>query len=286
MLKEFMFGIIRSISNIRTKFIFGAASVVAIASGLILAFFALQEWDMPTPLAIFIVVVLFLMLFIALGVVCCEIILGIRKYFEERATSPSWVSKDEPGLLDYEADGLRATERFTKEILKLATNTEKFTNKLNRYTTEFNNLNKPGKIIKGIDKQKKADKVAIDIDRNAIYIKKRAKLFDALVNDIDRNYTGIIMKTVIHTEEDKMVVQNFLGVLVSCEQSTSGAITGVKQYRDSVRSIEKQNLSRTIRIASARLGDGLDNILKTFRNSLQNSSRMREKLDKKMPPNQ
>ena len=280
-----MVGIIRSISNIRKKNIFGAASVGAIVSGLILAFYEVQVWDMPTPVAIFIVVVLYLMFFIALGVGCYEIILGIRKYFEERATSPSWVSKEEPGLLDYEADGERATERFAKEILKLTTNTEKVTNKLNRYTTEFNNLNKSGKIIKGIEKQKKANKVAIDIDCNAIYIEKRAKLFDALVKDIDRNYTGRIMKTVIHTEEDKMAVQEFLGVLVSYEQATSGAIIGVKQYRDSVRNIEKQNLSRTIRITSARLGDGLDNILKTFRDSLQNSSRIREKLDKRLHTN-
>ncbi len=284
--QEFMVGVIRSIFNIRTNYIFYAASVVAVASGLILAFFEVQGWDMPTPLAIFLLVVLFLMLFIALGVVCYEVILGVRKYFEERATSSSWVSKEEPGLLDYEADGKRATERFTKELLKLKMNTEKFTNKLNRYSTEFNNLNRPGKAIKGNEKQKKANKVAKDIERNAIYIEKRAKLFDALVNDIGRNYNGLIVHTVIHTEEDKAVVNNFLDTLVLYEQSTSGAINGVKQYRDSIRNIENQNLSRTIRIASARLWGGLDSLLKTFRNSSQNSSLMRVKLDKKLHTNQ
>jgi len=277
-----MVGVFRSISNIRKKPIFWAASVAAAVSGLILAFFEVQEWDMPIPLAIFILVVFLLMLFIALGVACYEIILGIRKYFEERATSSAWVSKEKPGLLDYEADGKHAIERFTKELLKLNTNTEKFTTKLNRYSTEFNNLKKSGKIIKGIEKQKKANKVAKDIDRNAIYIERRVDLFDALVNDIDRNYTGIITKTVIQTEEDKIAVQNFLGSLFSYEQSMSGAINGVTQYRNSVRAIEKQNLSRTIRIASARLGDGLDNLLKTFQNSFQNSSYMRKKFDKKL----
>ena len=164
-------------------------------------------------------------------------------------------------------------------------NTEIFTNKLNRYSTEFNNLNKPGKTIKGNKKQKKANKVAKDIERNAIYIEKRAKLFHALVNDIARNYNGIIKNTVINTEEDKGVVQKFLDTLALYEQSTSRAINGIKQYRDSVRNVEKQNISRTIRIASARLGDGLGSLLDTFRNSSQNSSLMRVELDKKLHTN-
>lgn len=285
MLKEFMVGVIRSIFNIRKNYIFYAASVVAVVSGLIFAFFEIQGWDMPTPLAIFILVVFFLTLFFALGVVCYEIILGIRKYFEERATSPSWVSKEEPGLLDYEADGERATERFTKELLNLATITGKFTNKLSRYSAEFSNLNKPRKIIKGIEKQKKANKVAKDIDRNAVYIEKRVELFNALVNDIARNFNGIIVNTVIHTEEDKVVVQELLDTLVSYEQSTSGAINSVNQYKDSVRNIEKQNLSRTIRIASARLGNGLDRLLKIFQNSLRNSSSMRVIIEKRLRAN-
>jgi hypothetical protein len=286
MLKEFVAGAIRSISNIRTKFIFGAAGFVAVVSGLILAFFGVQGWDMPTPLAIFIMVVLFLMLFIGLGAVCYAVILGIRKYFEERATSASWVSREEPGLLDYEADGKRAIERFAKEISKLTTNTQKLTTKLRRYTTEFNKLNKPGEIIKGIEKQKKANKVAKDIDCNAVYIEKRAKLFDALENDITRNYNGIMVNIVINTEEDKAMVQNFLNTLLSYEQSASGAINSVKKYRDSVRNIERQNFSRTIRIASARLGGGLDSLLRTFQNSSKNSSLIRVKLDKRLHPNQ
>jgi hypothetical protein len=277
-----MVGVFRSISNIRKRTMFGAASVAAAVSGLTLAFFEVQEWDMPSPLAIFILVLFLLMLFIALVVACYEIILGIRKYFEERATSAAWVSKEEPGLLDYEADGNRAMERFTKELLKLTTNTKKFTTKLNKYSTEFKNLNKPGKITKGIKKQKKANEVAKDIDRHAIYIEKRTKLFDALVNDITRNYTGLMMTTVVRTEEDKIAFQNFLGTLASYEKSTAGAINSVKQYRNSARNIENLNLSRTIRIASARLGNGLDNLLKTFQDSFQKSSHMRGKLDKKL----
>lgn len=281
-----MAGAIRSIFNIRTKFIFGAAGFVAIVSGLILAFFEVQGWDMPTPLAIFIMAVLFVMLFIGLGAVCYAVILGIRKYFEERATSASWVSKEEPGLLDYEADGIRAMERFTKEISKLTTNTQKLTTKLRRYTAEFNKFKKLGKIIKGIEKQNKANKVAKDIDRNAVYIEKRARLFDALENDITRNYNGIIANTVINTEEDKAMVQNFLDALVSYEQSVSGGINSLNKYRDSVRDIERQNLSRTISIASARLGRGLDSLLRIFQNSSNNLGLIRVKLDKRLHPSQ
>jgi hypothetical protein len=286
MLKELMVGVIRSLSNIRTKYIFVAASFEAAVAGLILAFFGVQGWDMPTPLATTVLVILLLMLVIALGTVIYEIVRSIRKYLEERATSSSWVSKEEPGLLDYEADGKRATERFAKEILKLNINTGKIANNLTRYAIEFTNLNKSGKIIDGTEKQKKANKVAKDIDRNAIHIEKRTELFNALVNDIARNYNGVIMKTEIHTEEDKTAFQSFSNTLVSYEQATSGAINSVRQYRDSVRNIEKQNLSRTIRIASARLGNGLDGLLKTFRNSSQNSSSMRAKLDRKLRANQ
>lgn len=279
-------GIISVFSNIRTKFIFGAASFGAVLSGLILAFFEVQGWNMPIPLAIAVFTILFLMLVVAVGAIIYEIVRSIRKYLEERATSSSWVSKEEPGLLDFEADGTRATERFAKEITKLTINTGKLTEKLTKYTSEFTDWNKSGKVIAGTKKQKKANNVAKDIDRNAVYIEKRVKLFDALENDITRNYSGVVVNTVMNTEEDKAMVQNFLDTLVSYEQSASGAINSVKKYRDSVRNIERQNVSRTIRIASARLGGGLDSLLRTFQNSSKNSSLLRIKLDKGLHPNQ
>jgi hypothetical protein len=286
MFKGILVGIISVFSNIRTKFIFGAAGFGAAVSGLILAFFEVQGWNMPTPLAIAVFAILFLMLVVAVGAIIYEIVRSIRKYLEEHATSSSWVSKEEPGLLDFEADGTRATERFTKEITKLKTNTEKLAKKLTKYTSEFTDWNKSGKVIAGTEKQKKANNVAKDIDRNAIYIANRTELFNALIHDIARNYNGAISNAPIQTEEDKKNIRSLSDSLVFYEQATFGAINSVGRYRNAVREIEKQNISRTIRIASARLGNGLDRLLETFQDSHQNSSSMRVKIDKRLSANQ
>lgn len=278
----FMVGLIRSMFNVRTSYIFGAAGLAAVVVGLIFALYEVQGWKMPVPLAVFLLTILFLMLFVALVVICFEIINGVRKFFDERATSASWVSKEAPGLLDYEADGEYAAKRFTEELLKLTKDTKELGATITKYSVEFENLNKSGKTNKGIDKQKKANKVAKSYDRSAIYIEKRAELFNALVKDIARNYNGVITVAVMHTEEDRMAAQNLLNALVLNEESTSKAIYNVQQYRDTVRDFERKNFSRTIRIASARLGDGLDSLLKTLRLYVQNSSHMRANLERKL----
>jgi hypothetical protein len=63
-----------------------------------------------------------------------------RRYLEHRATSASWVVASEPGLLDYEADGLRAQGRFTRELKKLNNDTELLGKRLRKHTRRMARL--------------------------------------------------------------------------------------------------------------------------------------------------
>jgi predicted PurR-regulated permease PerM len=114
-----------------------AASFASVAIGLLLAAFQVQGWTMPRLLAIVLIVLLSVMVAIAVSAIVYEVVRTVRRFLKHRATTPSWVSTERPGLLDYEADGIRAGERFTKELTKLSRDTEGLGAKLERHTEAF-----------------------------------------------------------------------------------------------------------------------------------------------------
>lgn len=250
--------------------------------GLTLALFQVQGWKMPTALAVFLLVILFGLLALSLGTICLAGIKAIRQIAEHRAVSASWVSDEVPGLLDYEADGERAANRFTKELKRFAIDTERLGKILILQTKRMQDLTRSGKTIKGTDKQKRGNQAGKVIDRSAIYIEKRVELFKVLVKDIARNYDGLIAAITINTEEDRFTAKHLVVTLESTGNITAASVVSMETYRDSVRSIQKQNLSRTVRIASKRLGDGLDNIITLFKQFQDNCCRLHTELASKI----
>lgn len=246
----------------------GIGSFGAIVIGLILALYGVQGWKMPTALAVVLLSILFVLLALSIGMLCVAAFKAIKQFMENRATSAAWISTEVPGLLDYEADSERDSKRFNKELKQLTIDTVRLGKTLTLQSKQMRDLNKSGKAIKGTEKQKRGNRAGKVIDRSALYIEKRIELFKVLINDMDRNYNGLIAATRINTEEDRAVVARFATVLESARKSTSASIISIKSYRDSVRLVEKQNLSRAVRIASNRLGNGLDNIIELF-NQLQ-----------------
>jgi xanthosine utilization system XapX-like protein len=93
-----------------------AAPTGAVVVGLILALYQVQGWKMPAALAVLLLSILFGLLALSIGTLCFAAVKIIKQFIECRATSAAWVSAEVPGLLDYEADGERATKRFTIEL--------------------------------------------------------------------------------------------------------------------------------------------------------------------------
>ena len=119
-----------------------------------------------------------------------------RRFLEHRATSPSWVASDAPGLLDYEADGLRPQQRLARELNKLNDDTQSLGRKLDRHARRMTRLQ--GKSAKR--RQRGANRSAQSINRSATYFEKRLALLKALVKDIERNYLGLITATEIESD--------------------------------------------------------------------------------------
>src|SRR5439155_7676903 len=140
--------------------------------------------------------------------------------------------------------GVQAGEWFTEQLVGLGHDTETLGKKLNRHTKRMERLaNKSGKA-----KQKRANKSAKDTNKSAIYIEKRLALLDAIVDDIYRNTRGLISIADLNTGEETLAAQTLRDTLKESREATSGALASTSQYRDTVRDIEAQNLSRTIRI--------------------------------------
>ena len=236
---------------------------------------------MPTLIAVAFIVILLIMIVVALGVILFEVVKEVRRFLEHRATSASWVSKEEPGLLDYEADGLRAMERFTQELAGLGEDTRKLGQSLQKHTQRIGD---PSLLRKPKLRQKRANQAAKSIDRSAVYIEKRVALLQALVKDISRNFTGIIKTANIETEEDKQASQALIDTLDTNGEIVAGTIEKVAEYRDTVRSLHQQNPSRTVRIATKRLAEALEDTVKVLRNHRQDSNQLGGQLARRLAP--
>jgi hypothetical protein len=239
----------------------GIGSFGAVVIGLVLALYQVQGWKMPTVLAVLLLSILFGLLALSIGMLCFTAVKAISKFAERRATSAAWISSEVPGLLDYEADGERAGKRFTKELKQFTIDTGKLGQKITPYTKRLRGFAKSGKVIKGTKKQKIANQAAKKIDRSAVYIEKRVELFKGLITDIDRNYDGLVAMQRVDKEDDRVVVERLATTLVSSDSSASASIASMNVYKDTVKTLENLNLSRSVRIASKRLGDGLENMI-------------------------
>jgi hypothetical protein len=80
------------------------------ATGIWFAIFQVQEWTMPTPLAIVLLIPVGITIVGSLIYVGVDIARNLRAFREHRATNVPWVVPESPGVLDYEPDGVRAQE--------------------------------------------------------------------------------------------------------------------------------------------------------------------------------
>ena len=254
------------------------ATLASVAIGLVLAAFQVQEWTMPRLLAIILIVLLLFMVAVALSAIVFEVARAVRRFLEHRATSPSWVSSEKPGRLDYEADGIRANKRFTKELNKLNRGTEKLGRQLDRHAKRFER----SKNASGRMKQRRANRSAKAIDKSAVFIEKRLDLLQALVRDIVRNSEGVIAMTDIETDSDLASAKEFRDTLAEGHEATTEALESVSGYRETVKQTEQMNLSRTMRIASRRLAGALDGVEKMLRKHQGGLLRLDQTLNSKI----
>jgi hypothetical protein len=250
------------------KRIVAEATFASVALGLFLAAFQVQGWTMPRAVAIVVIVLLALLSAAAISALVYEVVRSVRSYLEHRATTSSWVSSERPGLLDYEADFIRANERFTKELTKLNRGTQRLGARLQRHTETF--ARSQG--ASGKTKQRRANRAAKDIDKSAVFIEKRLDLFEVLVKDIARNAEGLIASSDLQNTDDIDAARLFRDTLEGGEEATAQTLPSVSEYRASVKETEDLNLSRTIRIASGRLVrslQGVEKVLKKYRAEAQ-----------------
>jgi hypothetical protein len=262
-----------------TSRVFGvSASLASVGIGLVLAAFQVQGWKMPKPLAVILIVLLLVLVAGAFSAMIYEVIRAVRRFLDHRATTASWVSSEKPGLLDYEADGIRAGERFTKELNKLSGDTAKLGTKLERQAKSLERS--AGRSAK--TRQRRANRSAKAIDRSAVFIEKRLELLQALVKDIVRNADGLIASMELKTEADLDAAREFREVLDETGQTTAETLGSTAGYRETVRDLEQQNAARSVRSACGRLVNSLDGVVKMMRAHESGSRKLVQSLDSKI----
>jgi hypothetical protein len=232
------------------------ATLASAGIAILAAVFQVQGWKMPKPLALLLIALLVVVIVAAVGMFVYEIIRTSQRFLEHRATSSAYVLSERPGALDYEADGIRAMRRLTKVLDGLSAGTADLGEKMSVRGKQIENA--AAKSPKG--RQRLANRTAKEIDKSAVFIEKRIALLKALVNDIYRNYQGLILVAAAETEEEIRVATVLKDILRGTQLEAATASEQVLEYRDSARGLEERNISRTMRIASKRLADGLNEV--------------------------
>ena len=260
-----------------------SAALGSFASGIVLAIYEVQEWDMPAPLAVVLIVLMLLLVVVAVGVILYEVGKALWRIWQQRAVSATWVSTEEPGLLDFEADLERGTERFISEMEKLANDTRRLGRLLPKHQKRIQNAAESSNPRK---KQKRANQAAKDIGQSAIFISRRKELLDSLVTEVYRNGKGILLATSLDQKEHVEAGRSLQKTLDESVDITKTTVASLSAYRDATKGLVDRNISRTIRIESNRLMEALDRMLKTLKRYNTNSQQLKNMLAKRIPPSQ
>lgn len=86
------------------------AAFAAVVISIVLGISEVQEWEMPAPLAVTIIVILLMMVTAAIGDIFYELVRAIQRLLFNRAVTADWVSTEAPGKLDFEPDYRRASD--------------------------------------------------------------------------------------------------------------------------------------------------------------------------------
>ena len=260
-----------------------SAALGSFAAGIVLAIYQVQGWDMPAPLAATLIVLMLLLIMVAVGVILYQVGKVTWHILQRRAVLATWVSAEEPGLLDFEADFAKGSSQFISEMKKLTNDTQRLGNLLPKHQKRIQNAaasNSPHK------KQKRANQAAKDIGRSATFISRRRELLDLLVNEVYRNGKGVISAVSFDQKEDVEAGHALQKTLGESVDTTKTVVTSLLKYRDATKGIVDLNMSRMIRIESQRLIDALDSMLKMLRRYNTNSQQLKDMLTKRMSPHQ
>ena len=216
---------------------------------------------MPDPLAIALIVMMVVLLMIALLVLLFEIGRGAVRFLRLRATAGPWNSAEPPGRLDYAADGVRASERFSVELIGLTKRTAKLAREINKHTRQ---ISKRRIVSNPTKRQKQANKAAASIRRTAVFMKDREGLLKDLVEDVRRNYRGAIAISELNTDDGRKEAATFLTTLQDLYSTTVTTMGQLKKYRDSIQVLHDSNMSRSIRTATSDMLSAQDNLTKVI----------------------
>jgi hypothetical protein len=254
------------------------AALASATTGLFLAAFQVQGWTMPKPVAISLIVLLGAMIVTSASLIVYEALRAFRGWLDHRATTAAWVESTEPGVLDYEPDFLRAGTGFTKELGKLARDTGRLGEKLAKHTTRMTRAaGKSGRV-----KQRRANQAASVVSESAVYIEKRLEMLEAIAKDVRRNQDGLVATLSFETNQEIDEAKTWLEVLIESRDTVVEAADSTADYAQSVRSLEQQNPSRTLRIACERLGDALEGIVRLLRKVENGGGKTAKALERKI----
>lgn len=181
-------------------------------------------------------------------------------------------------MLDFEPDGIRAINRFSRVMVGLGKDTSALGKRLGRHTRRMARaMNASSQ-----RKQRLANRAARSITTSAVYIEKRLDLLRKAVSEIERANRGLIAIVPLETPEQIEQAKQAREAIEASRTITAISRTSTEQYRDITAENEAANHSRSLRVASGRLATALSGIVTTLENYELTAEALVKDFDKRL----
>ena len=238
----------------------GYSAAGAVVLGLVLGLFEVQGWKMPTPVAAFILVFLFLFFAIIVAMLVIEVIKVVERFKEQRAISAQ-VSNNAPGILDCKVDGERATARLLAELNRWQVDIGVLSTEMKVFSSDLQDASERDNPEKQL---RKANKVGKQINSSAEHVEKRIILFETLTREIIRDYELMISTLNMAVERDKISAKNLKSGFEGFDKAGTTIIEGILLGKEGAELSKQSNLTRIIREASKKLENSLGKLNSCF----------------------
>lgn len=191
---------------------------------------------------------------------------------------------DEEGLLDFLANGERASQDLTNILAKLSRDNQNMTNRITRHTASMQQLTNNPTAGSAGRFHKISLLAASDMNTFSNKVEDILPLFEDTIDRLSKNYSGYI-RLVDPTVDDQEGITRFRQLTEALLHSSREASAGMHSYRDAVIGIGERKISKELNRASRKQAEALNGILSNLQRveafSLKTLAMIDDRFDKK-----
>ncbi len=220
------------------------AGATAMILGIIIAIYEVQEWKMPTPLALTLVSILFAMVAILVVVVLGELRKAFQQFLEGRQSVPL-------GKLDYMPELKKAATEYVAAQEAITSSMTKASPRIQEEQAKLHSL------VNDVERQKLAAEIAREYETVTMALKEQLPVMVTRASTFRQASLGWLREAEISNDDDLKAINDLRNQARDLRTTMYDLKGKADDLRQSARFMRKQNISASLNEASRQIHDPL-----------------------------